>query len=251
MDPAQAVGLPWLFPIVFLQLFSLSIQKNYNNRLQITDYRDTNTKPQKPWNKSMITSKWSNDCWSNPNPKFQYPFFSFFHTAFSIYIWYVLYMIDLKGSLPFFERDLIVVWGCRTCTEIITRRSTTCSRWCWSETRPWERPSCWLVLPGTSSVRILRPLLVSSSRRRHSSSITRPSRRRYGTLLAKRGVSMPCLFFFLIKICIYGYVEIILLISIDIFFFVVLALSYKLGIENWIGLDQMCLVMDQVRCSKA
>ena len=196
MDPAQAVGLPWLFPILFLQLFSLSIQKNYNNRLQITDYRDTNTKPQKPWNKSMITSKWSNDCWSNPNPKFQYPFFSFFHTAFSIYIWYVLYMIDLKGSLPFFERDLIVVWGCRTCTEIITRRSTTCSRWCWSETRPWERPSCWLVLPGTSSVRILRPLLVSSSRRRHSSSITRPSRRRYGTLLAKRGVSMPCLFFF-------------------------------------------------------
>ena len=251
MDPAQAVGLPWLFPILFLQLFSLSIQKNYNNRLQITETQTQSHK--KPWNKSMITSKWSNDCWSNPNPKFQYPFFSFFHTAFSIYIWYVLYMIDLKGSLPFFERDLIVVWGCRTCTEIITRRSTTCSRWCWSETRPWERPSCWLVLPGTSSVRILRPLLVSSSRRRHSSSITRPSRRRYGTLLAKRGVSMPCLFFFffLIKICIYGYVEIILLISIDIFFFVVLALSYKLGIENWIGLDQMCLVMDQVRCSKA
>lgn len=48
----------------------------------------------------------------------------------------------------------------------------------------------------------------------------------------ERCVNAMPFFFFLIKICIYGYVEIILLISIDIFFFVVLALSYKLGIEN-------------------
>ena len=148
-------------------------------------------------------------------------------------------MIDLKGSLIVEDSQFesvgagailrgiwlwwLVRWECRTCTEITTRRLTTCSRWCWSETRPSGRPSCWLALQGMSSASIQRLPSGSSSRPRRSSSITRPSRLRYGTLLAKRGVSCP-----------YSFIIIIMTFCNKF-------IMCHRG-ENCIGLDLMCMV---------
>ena len=70
---------------------------------------------------------------------------------------------------------------------IRAKRSTTFSKWFWSETPPWASRRYWHGSLGTSSVWIPRLQSGLSSRLEPSSSNTRVSRLRSGTLPAKNG----------------------------------------------------------------
>ena len=64
---------------------------------------------------------------------------------------------------------------------------TTCSRWCWSETRVWASPTCSPGSLATSSASSPSPPSGSSSPLGAWMSIARSSRPRFGTPLAKKG----------------------------------------------------------------
>lgn len=95
------------------------------------------------------------------------------------------------------------LWGCRICMEIITKRLITCSRWCWLGTPQLAKLNCLHALLGTNSVLIPRQPLGLSFRLKLSSLITRSSRLKYGTPLAKKGIHIT--FANKINICIFKF----------------------------------------------